>query len=130
MSVDFNLILAGHTDEISRAFRNRSILEENWLLISATLIIGTIWLTLYVWENLQIRRKAIADTPQGLFYDLCKAHRLNRTDINYLLKATSDNYHDQPAMIFIDPQIISAFSSEVSTDSKYYKILAKRLFHD
>lgn len=130
MSLDFNLILAGHTDEISRAFRNRSLLEENGLLISATLFIGAIWLTLYVWENLQIRRKAVADTPQGLFYDLCKVHRLNRTDINYLLKATSETYHDQPAMVFIDPQIISTYSNEVDTDSKYYKTLAKRLFHE
>ena len=114
MNMDFYFILAGRTDEISRAVRNRSILEENGLFISATLIIGLIWLTLYVWENLQLRRKADADTPQGLFYDLCKSHRLSRTDINYLLKAASENYGDQPAMIFIDPEILDAYSDITS----------------
>ncbi|MFH1301670.1 MAG: hypothetical protein ABIK07_11470 [Planctomycetota bacterium] len=130
MNVDFYLILAGRTDEISRAVRNRTILEENWLFISATLVIGLIWLTLYVWENLQIRRKAVADTPQGLFYDLCKTHRLSRTDINYLLKAASEHYDHQPAMVFIDVNILHTYAREAITDSKYYELLAERLFHE
>jgi len=128
MNVEFNTILAGQTNEISEAFRNRSLLQENWLLISATLVIGTIWLSLYLWENYQIRRNALRDTPQGLFYDLCKTNRLSRTDINYLLKATTERFSDQPAMVFIDPHILKNHISEVTSDTKYYEKLAQRLF--
>ncbi len=128
MSLELSTILAGHTNEISEAFRNRSLLQENWLLISATLAIGTVWLSLYLWENLQIRRKALKDTPEGLFYDLCKANRIGRTDINYLLKATSERYSDQPAMVFINPRILKDYISEADSDRKYYDQLAERLF--
>lgn len=126
--MDFYLILAGHTDDVSRAFRNRGMLQENWLLITATLVIGGIWFALYLWENLQLKRKANADTPQGLFYDLCKTHRLNRTDISYLLKAAQAHYQNQPAMVFVDPGILDAYIKEVDSDAKYYEILAEKLF--
>ena len=128
MNVDFFFILAGHTDDVSRAFRNRGMLQENWILITATLLIGSIWLALYLWENFQLRRKANADTPQGLFYDLCKTHRLSRADIAYLLKAAQAHYREQPAMVFVDPGILNAYIKEVSTDAKYYELLAEKLF--
>lgn len=121
-------MLAGHTNDVSRAFRNRGMLQENWLLVTATLLIGSIWLALYLWENIQLRRKANADTPQGLFYDLCKTHRLNRTDITYLLKAAQAHYREQPAMVFVDPGVLNAYIKEVSSDAKYYELLADKLF--
>ncbi|MFK7776500.1 MAG: hypothetical protein QM501_00075 [Gimesia sp.] len=128
MNVEFKAILAGHTNEISEAFRNRSLLRENWLLVAVALIIGTIWVSLYMWENFQVQRKSLRDTPQGLFYQLCKTNRLSRTDINYLRNATSERFNDQPAMVFIDPQILKNHSSEASSDNKYYEELANRLF--
>ncbi|WP_417380271.1 hypothetical protein [Gimesia sp.] len=128
MNIDFWFLLAGHTDEVSRAFRNRSLLQENWLLISASIVIGVVWLTLYLWENLQLQRKANSDTPQGLFYDLCKTHRLNRADINYLLKASDAHCHEQPAMIFIDPAILHSCSRQTDVDARYYELLEERLF--
>ncbi|KAA0140624.1 MULTISPECIES: hypothetical protein [Gimesia] len=128
MSYDFFLTLAGHTDDVSRAFRNRGVLQENWLLITATIVISSIWLGLYLWENLQIQRKASADTPQGLFYDLCKTHRLSRTDISYLLKASEEHAHEQPALVFIDPGILHLHASDGGTDARYYEELSKKLF--
>ncbi|QDT30065.1 hypothetical protein Enr10x_54250 [Gimesia panareensis] len=128
MNFDFWLILAGHTDEVSRAFRNRGILQENWLLISATIAIGSVWLGLYLWENLQIQRKASADTPLGLFYDLCKTHRLSRTDITYLLKATDEHAQEQPALVFVDPGILHHYATDGGTDARYYEDLARKLF--
>ncbi|QDU53153.1 hypothetical protein [Gimesia panareensis] len=128
MNFDFWLIFAGHTDDVSRAFRNRGILQENWLLISATIVIGSVWLGLYLWENLQIQRKASADTPLGLFYDLCKTHRLSRTDISYLLKATDEHAQEQPALVFVDPGILHHYATDGGTDARYYEDLAKKLF--
>lgn len=128
MNFDFWLTFAGHTDDVSRAFRNRGILQENWLLISATIVIGSVWLGLYLWENLQIQRKASADTPLGLFYDLCKTHRLSRTDISYLLKATDEHAQEQPALVFIDPGILQHYATDGGTDARYYEDLAKKLF--
>jgi len=128
MNIDFWFLLAGHTDEVSRAFRNRSLLQENWLLISATIVIGSVWLILYLWENMQLQRKANSDTPQGLFYDLCKTHRLSRTDINYLLKASETHCQEQPAMVFMDPGIINSYINQAGTDARYYELLEERLF--
>ncbi|EDL61359.1 hypothetical protein [Gimesia maris] len=128
MNIDFWCLLAGHTDEISRAFRNRSLLQENWLLISASIVIGMVWLVLYLWENLQLQRRANSDTPQGLFYDLCKTHRLSRADINYLLKASEAHCHEQPAMVFIDPGILNSYISQAGSDARYYELLEERLF--
>ncbi|MCA9006224.1 MAG: hypothetical protein KDA70_13210 [Planctomycetaceae bacterium] len=128
MNIDFWFLLAGHTDEVSRAFRNRGLLQENWLLISATIVIGTVWLILYLWENMQLQRKANSDTPQGLFYDLCKTHRLSRTDINYLLKASETHCQEQPAMVFLDPAIINSYINQAGTDARYYELLEERLF--
>lgn len=128
MNSDLWLILAGHTDEVARAFRNRGVLQENWLLISASIVIGSVWLALYLWEKLQIQRKASDDTPLGLFYDLCKTHRLSRTDINYLLKATEEHAMEQPALVFIDPGILHHYASDGGADSRYYEDLASKLF--
>ncbi|WP_417391084.1 hypothetical protein [Gimesia sp.] len=128
MNIEFWFLLAGHTDEISRAFRNRSLLQENWMLISATIVIVMVWLTLYLWENMQLQRKANSDTPQGLFYDLCKTHRLSRTDISYLLKASAAHCEEQPAMVFIDPVILSSYVNQAGTDARYYELLEERLF--
>ena len=128
MNIDFWCLLAGHTDEISRAFRNRSLLQENWLLISASIVIGMVWLVLYLWENLQLQRRANSDTPQGLFYDLCKTHRLSRADLNYLLKASEAHCHEQPAMVFIDPGILNSYISQAGSDARYYELLEERLF--
>lgn len=123
-----SILAAGHTDEVSRAFRNRGMLQENWLFISIAIVVGVVWLALFLWEKIQLQRKATADTPQGLFYDLCKTHRLNRTDTNSLFKVASENYADQPAMIFIDPGILDDYIGEAGSDRKYYETLAERLF--
>ncbi|QDT94951.1 hypothetical protein V144x_03850 [Gimesia aquarii] len=123
-----SILAAGHTDEVSRAFRNRGMLQENWLFISIAIVVGVVWLALFLWEKIQLQRKATADTPQGLFYDLCKTHRLNRTDTNSLFKVASENYADQPAMIFIDPGILNDYIGEAGSDRKYYETLAERLF--
>ncbi|QDU06964.1 hypothetical protein V202x_03090 [Gimesia aquarii] len=123
-----SILAAGHTDEVSRAFRNRGLLQENWLFISIAIVVGMVWLALFLWEKIQLQRKATADTPQGLFYDLCKTHRLNRTDTNSLFKVASENYADQPAMIFIDPGILNDYIGEAGSDRKYYETLAERLF--
>ncbi len=128
MNVSYYFILAGHTNEISRAFRSRGMLQENWLLISVAIVIGIVWGVLYFWEKFQLQRKSAADTPHGLFYDLCKSHRLSRTDTSCLLKAASENNADQPAMVFIDPTILDTFQKNAGTDLKYYKTLAEKLF--
>ncbi|WP_145170561.1 hypothetical protein [Gimesia aquarii] len=129
MMIEFvSILAAGHTDEVSRAFRNRGLLQENWLFISIAIVVGMVWLALFLWEKIQLQRKATADTPQGLFYDLCKTHRLNRTDTNSLFKVASENYADQPAMIFIDPGILNDYIGEAGSDRKYYETLAERLF--
>ncbi|WP_144980535.1 hypothetical protein [Gimesia aquarii] len=129
MMIEFvSILAAGHTDEVSRAFRNRGMLQENWLFISIAIVVGVVWLALFLWEKIQLQRKATADTPQGLFYDLCKTHRLNRTDTNSLFKVASENYADQPAMIFIDPGILNDYIGEAGSDRKYYETLAERLF--
>lgn len=128
MNVSYYFILAGHTNEISRAFRSRGMLQENWLFISIAIVIGIVWGSLYFWEKIQLQRKATADTPHGLFYDLCKTHRLSRTDSNCLLKAASEKNADQPAMVFIDPNILETFQKNAGNELKYYKTLAERLF--
>ena len=92
------------------------------------IVIGMVWLVLYLWENLQLQRRANSDTPQGLFYDLCKTHRLSRADINYLLKASEAHCHEQPAMVFIDPGILNSYISQAGSDARYYELLEERLF--
>lgn len=124
------IIAAADLAEAARAMdrysqRSGSILE-NWPIFAVMGSIALLWAGLYYWDK---HRKAIvleSKTPQSLFDELCRVHKLSRADITLLTKASVLEKLKHPATAFVDPGVLRR--AEISNGGNGFRQLRLRLF--
>jgi len=103
--------------------------SDNWFLLIAILAIVLLWAILYHWDKF---RKKFArqrnDNPQILFIELCKVHALSYAERALLRKAIEVKKLAQPAMLFVDPDLLSGMSASGSPEAPDYAKLVRKLF--
>jgi hypothetical protein len=126
------IIAAADLAEAARAMnrysRRSGSVVENWPIFAVIGAIALLWAGLYYWDK---HRKTIvleSKTPQSLFDELCRVHKLSRADIALLAKASVMDRLKHPATAFVDPGVLRR--AEISDGGDGYRRLRLRLFAD
>ena len=84
------------------------LMQSAWTLNDWLLILGlTVTAALGVWLAVRFlawRKQRLANDPQRLFRELCRAHRLGRGEVAVLRKLVRIEHVDPPARIFLEPR--------------------------
>jgi hypothetical protein len=105
-----------------------SSLSNNWFLIAAILTIGALWFGLYYWDRYRKNLASKGDSPKSLFLELCRAHKLSRSERTVLLQIAEKSKLQNPAMIFVDPSVLRILSRSNGSNSELFSDLAGKLF--
>jgi hypothetical protein len=111
-----------------RYIRQGPSLQDNGILVVTVLAIALFWTGLYLWDRHRKSTVRLLTGPRGLFQELCQVHRLSPTDQALLSKAADRKQLDQPAVIFVDPRILSEFATSPHPEAADYARLSEKLF--
>lgn len=109
--------------------RDRSNAQFGYLL-TAAFAIAIIGLGAHWFERYRKARRLTAPSPQTLFYELCDAHDVSRSDRKLLLRAAPDPAPAQWCSVFVDPRILGRLSLAKSPEADAFTRLAQKLFGD
>lgn len=133
MTMMTNLWLLANVDAFRAAARHMNR-TGNWtgsgslLLIAAVVGIAVFWAGLCWFDNYRKQRALESRTPQALFSELCRLHRLSRGQRTLLLAAVSQQRPEEMAKIFVDPSIISSLAFSQRPEADGYAQLLSQLF--
>lgn len=108
--------------------RNTGGITDHWFLIVAVVTIIGFWVGLYYWDRHRKQVRRGGDTPKALFLELASVHRLSRADRSLLWNASEAAKLEQPATIFVNPDILAEISAGNREDAGAYEQLRERLF--
>lgn len=123
-------LLAG--TDLGRAFarysRRSNSFEENWIVLLVIGGIAALWIGLYVWDWLRKEDDPTPDVPNSLFIELCRAHRLERGERELLARLAEAQDLAQPALLFVQPAILTAAGRSDLPEAPVFAGLGRRLF--
>jgi hypothetical protein len=99
--------------------------RETAVLFMVGLAIAAFWAGLYFWDRRRRPAPAV-NHAMGLFAELCRVHGLSPAERNLLLKAAGDMRN--PAIAFVEPNVLSRFGRAHPTESPECDQLLERLF--
>lgn len=125
------LIVVGSIGRAASDYMSRSSsLKDSWFWIAVFGCIGAIWLALIYWDNYRRRLLRNSNNPKSLFFELCQAHRLDRKQRSLLMKAVQYRGLKQPALLFVDPELLGGLVGSGGAHAKQFAELRQRLFGD
>ncbi|MBC8350511.1 MAG: hypothetical protein H8E66_00900 [Planctomycetes bacterium] len=105
--VDDFLFLAGQAQymHMGRRFRGRGA-EIDWvdLLIPLAVVASVAGIAWLISRSLKLRAQRNADSPQGLFAELCQAHGLDWTNQQLLRAMANAHRLRSPVTLFVEPE--------------------------
>jgi hypothetical protein len=125
----FALIANVDFGEISKRSRSMSSLSKNLeLIVWVAIGIAGLWAALHYWGRYRDRILRNGDSPQSLFLELCHVHRLSRLEKTLLMQAATAAKLAEPAIAFVNPQVLGAMKGSVSADVQERRVLMEKLF--
>jgi len=122
------IIARGMFDSVSRSASRGGTLSDNLFLITWIGLIIAFWIGLYYFDQWRKSRSAMMGSAKSLFVELCKAHRLTRTERALMLRAAKVYNPAEPAAIFVDPRILSSCATLPKPDGPDYSLLRQKIF--
>jgi hypothetical protein len=74
------------------------------------------------------RRARVTHRPRGLFFELCRAHRLKWSDRWLLWRVARRHRLGQPAVVFLSPELLKPRADTAAAEVRRLESLAQRLF--
>ena len=127
--VDRCLLLAGQSQymHMGRRFRRRGAdIEWTELLFPIAVIAfvaGTAWL---LSRYLKLRKQRNADSPQVLFTELCRVHRLDWANQQLLRALANAHRLPSPAQLFVEPERFDVESLGNAFENRKRQVVALR----
>jgi hypothetical protein len=87
-----------------------------------------LWLGVTTVGRMRESRSRYGRSPEALFLDLCRAHRLSRIDRQMLTVVAQTLPGEQCCRVFIDAQVLQHFAREHPADAEGCMDLVRRLF--
>ena len=122
------LIAGADFGDISRSARDSGSMGNTGFIIAVLFGIVALGGGLYYWTQRRKISLQKSSNPRSLFLELCHLHQLSRSERSLLLRAFDARQPSQPAIMFVDPSILSAVKQSPSPDSQAYAALADKLF--
>ena len=116
------------SNSVNRWFRRSGSFSENGILFAIVLAIGSLWVGLYLWDRYYKPNRRISLDREGLFAQLCDLHKLSRSDRQLLRNAAKHLRLDQPALAFVNPQILLDWAESSPDVTLEVRELVDRLF--
>ncbi len=126
----FFVLIAG-VDFGAASNRSRSMasLSNNIeLIIWVVIAMVALWAGLNFWTRYRDKILRSSDSPQSLFLELCSVHRLSRTEKSLLMEAANAAHLTEPAIAFVNPQVLGGTTGSASANSQERRVLAEKLF--
>jgi hypothetical protein len=89
---------------------------------------AVLWAGLMVVNSIRTRRGELRQSSEGMFLELCAAHRLDRAERQTLLALAATLPAAECCRIFLDPQYLDDKSAAGGPDAAEYQRLADKLF--
>ncbi len=113
---------------VERYTRRSASIVQNWHLIVGGLVVAAFWVGLYCWDMKRRKSSSRKGTPKSLFIELCQAHGLDRAERNLAWKVAESRSLKQPALVFVDQDLIGRFGQSHAGEAKECNQLANKLF--
>jgi hypothetical protein len=113
-------------DSVANSLRQSS--REMMILLLFAVLIGVIWMTIFLWDRFRRTGAAAAAETRSLFDELCAAHRLKSQDITLLAEAARECRLESPASLFLRPERFDPLCAETQPQAEAYQQLRDRLF--
>lgn len=109
----------------SRKLNSPNSARELAFVVVTAAAVAAFWIGLYVWDRL--KQPVVSPTEgAGLFGELCRTHRLTKTEREMLL--TIGNNLPNPAIVFVDPNAIEQFEAANAGHAEQCRQLRDKLF--
>ena len=122
------LLAAADFGEVSRHARGSSSMGNTGFIIGVLVGIVALGGGLYYWTQRRKISLQRSSNPHSLFLELCQLHQLSRSERSLLLRAFEVRHPAQPAIMFVDPNLLGACKQSSSPDAQAYAALADKLF--
>lgn len=99
-----------------------------WILIITVVGVVLVWGAIFGWDKWVTFRKRQRSTPSSLFNDLCRKHRLRRTDMQILGRVLAATPQQNPAIVFVNPAILTGYAEAHANEKTRCDALLKKLF--
>lgn len=113
----FLTLLAGYElSEVSRsskATRDAASYLDLFLFVAA--ILASLAAAIYCWNRVRHKLLQRGDSPQSLFQELCRVHRLTRPEKSLLMQAVSTAELREPAAAFVNPVVLESLDESPET---------------
>lgn len=115
------------SEKLNRWIRPSGSTSEGGILILILVAIALLWGGLYFWDRWR-KSKTPGMGREDLFLQLCNLHNLSKRDRHLLRTVAKTLRVDQPAMAFVDPNLLLKFAESDPDSSLDLRHLADRLF--
>lgn len=99
-----------------------------WILIITSVGVVLVWGAIFGWDKWITFRNRQSSSPGSLFNDLCRMHRLRRGDTQLLGRILVTDPQANPAIIFVNPAILTGYAETHSAEKNACDSLLKKLF--
>ena len=104
------------------------ISSENMYFFAGIGAIVLMAIGFYVWDKLPKRETGRTDSSQSLFQELAAIHKLKAAEQEQLLSIASSQAIDEPATIFVNPEILEGAIQSSSENKQQWGKLYNKLF--
>ncbi len=116
------------SNSVNRWFRRSGSFSENGILFAIVLAIVSLWVGLYFWDRYRKPNRRASLDREGLFTQLCHLHKLSKSDRQLLKNAAKRLRLDQPALAFVNPQILLDYAEHSPDATLKVRDLVDRLY--
>lgn len=118
--------IAETTQAFTRWSRHSASFGNYAFLAGLAAVIAAVWIGLYWWDRQRSSRLEAIDTPDTLFEQLCKVHRLNVGEQQLLAQVAQATCANQPALVFVDLRCLQ--SQVEGGNTEQLRDLTRKLF--
>jgi|SRR6056297_2660523 len=128
------LLAETHLAEVSLQYREKVVEQSGWSLawLLVPLLLAIVAGLIYLFSD---RAPTIQKTPQGMLYELCKAHRIKGGARRLLAQIAEEAELEHPATLFLGPtqleDAVQRASKHMRFDRRqkaHLEMLRRRLF--
>jgi hypothetical protein len=119
---------AGISDAVKRWVRGSASVKGGGVWLIIVLAIALLWLVLYLWARSRKPRSQAGTDREGLFAQLCDLHKLSKSDRQLLRSVAKAQRIDQPALAFVNPNLLLKYVEASPRATLDALELADRLF--
>lgn len=92
----------------ARLDRPRANFDREWIFLAGLAVVLALVLLLSHWASRRRQKEFWCDSPTQMFHELCRAHRLERTNRRLLQRLGTAREVENLAEIFVEPEMLDA----------------------